>query len=166
MITKKVSNLFENINKLFAFVAGVIVILTMLAVVYEVLMRYFFRSPTLWTVEVSGYGLLYITFLGAAWVLMHEGHVRIDLLTNRLKTNTRVILNIITSIFGLIVMLVIAWYSARVTWSSYQTNYLAATELQTPLFSVLLIIPIGSLLLVIQFLRNLSRLFRELKESQ
>ncbi len=166
MIIEKVSNLFENINKLFAFVAGVIVIFTMLAVVYEVVMRYFFRSPTLWTVEVSGYSLLYITFLGAAWVLMHEGHVKIDLLTNRLKPNTQVILNIITSIFGVIVMLVIAWYSARVTWASYQTNYLASTELQTPLFIVFLIIPIGSLLLAIQFLRNLSRLFRELKASQ
>ncbi len=166
MITKKVSNLFENINNLFAFVAGIIVIFTMLAVVYEVVMRYLFRSPTLWTVEVSGYSLLYITFLGSGWVLMHEGHVKIDLLTNRLKPNTQVILNIITSIFGFIVMSVIAWYSARVTWDSYQTNYLAATELQTPLFIVFLIIPIGSLLLVIQFLRNLSRLFRELKASQ
>ena len=165
-ITKKIGNFFDHINKVFAFITGIIVIFIMLAVVYEVVMRYFFRSPTLWTVEVSGYGLVFITFLGSAWVLKHEGHVKIDLLTSYVKPESQIILNIFNSIIAAIVTLVIFWYSARVTLASYRTNYLAATELQTPLFIIYLIIPIGCFLLFIQFLRKLSDLFREFKASQ
>ena len=107
-VLREITRIFERTNNLLAFIAGVIIIFTMAAVTYEVIMRYFLNRPTLWVVEVSGYSLLFITFLGAAWVLRRGGHVRIDLLTNRLKPRNQIRLNIITSIMAAIICLVIA----------------------------------------------------------
>jgi TRAP-type C4-dicarboxylate transport system permease small subunit len=56
-----------------------------LAICAEVLLRYGFTSPILWVVEPSEYALLWITFLGAAWVLRHGGHVRVDILLQYLS---------------------------------------------------------------------------------
>lgn len=164
-VLRKITRIFEHTNNLLAFIAGVIIIFTMAAVTYEVVMRYFLNRPTLWVVEVSGYSLLFITFLGAAWVLRRGGHVRIDLLINRLKPRNQVRLSIITSIMAAIICLVIAWYSGRVTWISFQTDYLSPTELRFPLFIILFIIPVGSFLLFIQFLIRISGLLGQLRAS-
>lgn len=164
-VLRKIARIFEHTNNVLAFIAGAIIIFIMAAVTYEVIMRYFLNRPTLWVVEVSGYSLLFITFLGAAWVLGKGGHVKIDLLINRLKPRSQVRLSIITSIMAAIICLIIAWYSGRVTWVSFQTNYLSPTELRFPLFIVLFIIPVGTFLLFIQFLVKISGLVGQLRAS-
>ena len=52
-----------------ASAATLIFVAMMLVVCAEVLLRYGFNSPISWVVEISEYALLWITFLGAAWVL-------------------------------------------------------------------------------------------------
>lgn len=164
-VLRKIARIFEHTNNVLAFIAGVIIIFVMAAVTYEVVMRYFLNRPTLWVVEVSGYSLLFITFLGAAWVLGKGGHVKIDLLINRLKPRSQARLSIITSVMAAIICLVIAWYSGRVTWISFQTDYLSPTELRFPLFIILFIIPVGTFLLFIQFLVKISGLVGQLRAS-
>ena len=90
---KKVGNIFNHCNRALALVAGVVTVFVMLAINYEVFMRYFLNRPTLWTLEISEYSLVYITFLGAAWVLRKDGHVKIDLLVRVLKPRSQIILN-------------------------------------------------------------------------
>ena len=47
----------------FAYVAGLLVVTVTFAVLYEVVARYFFNSPTIWAVDLTEYSLVYITFL-------------------------------------------------------------------------------------------------------
>jgi TRAP-type C4-dicarboxylate transport system permease small subunit len=126
----------------------------MLAVVYEVVMRYFLGRPTIWVVELSEYSLLFITFLGATWVLRREGHVKLDLVLGRLNPRTQVLLNIITSVLSAAICLALLWYSAEVTWDHFQSGWIRPKVLNIPSAYILVIIPVGSLLLFIQFLRR------------
>jgi TRAP-type C4-dicarboxylate transport system permease small subunit len=52
------------------------------------------------------------------------------------------------------VCLIIAWYSARVTWQHFQTGYKLLTFMTVPAALINFIIPIGFLLLTIQFVRR------------
>ncbi len=153
-LVRKVVNIFDRTLDLLALLAVVLIIFIMLSVDTEVVTRYFWGRPITGTIEVMGYCLLFITFLGAAWGLREEVHVRMDVVLNRLSTGAQSLLNIITSILSAIICLIIVWYGVVVTWESYQINYRAATELETPEYLVLFIIPIGSFLLFIQFLRR------------
>lgn len=153
-ILRKLASITDNTNYLLAILAGVILVSLMLVVTYDIAVRYFLGRPLIWTVEITGYALLYVTFLAAAWLLSKDGHVRMDLLINRLNPGAQAMLNTITSVIGAIICLIIAWFGVKVTWGTFQMGYLMSSELRPPQFLILLIIPVGSFLLFIQFLRR------------
>lgn len=150
----KASHILDGILGSFSGLACALLIFIMLAVCAEIVMRYFLNAPILWVVEISEVILLYITFLGAAWLLRREGHVRIDMLLTRLPPKAQVLLNIITSTIGILMWLALTWYSIVVTLDLFQRGVLTPTVLHLPKFAIIVIIPVGSLLLAIQFLRR------------
>ncbi len=153
-ILRKVAGIFDRIDTLLAVVASVLIFFIGLATLYEVVMRYFFNNPTAWTVEVSTIALLYIAFLGAAWVLKTERHVKIDIVLNQLNPGHQALLNMITSVISAIVCLVIAWYGVKATLESFQIGFRLETALQTPQFIVLAVIPVGSFVFFVRFLKR------------
>jgi len=66
----------------------------------------------------------------------------------------------ITSSVGAAACLVLAFFSVKVTWQHFQTHYLFTRFLEVPSYPILAIIPIGSLLLFIQFLRRVYDYFK------
>ncbi len=153
LITKTTS-IFDRTIGLLSLCAGILIIYVMLSVTVEVATRYFLGSMMGWVIEVSEYSLLFITFLATAWVLKREGHVKMDLVLRRLSPGTQTRLNIATSILGAVICLIVFWYGVKVTWDSYQIGYIMAKPLRPPQFLILFIIPVGSFLLFIQFLRR------------
>lgn len=146
--------IFNRVISAGIILAGVLLVFVMLSVNAEVVMRYFMKTPLVWVVEVSETLLLFITFLGAAWVLKKEGHVKMDIVLNRLKPRAQVVVNVTTSILSIIAVLLFVWYGTQVTWDHYQRGLYQPTLLQIPNAAVLFIIPLGSLLLLIQLLRR------------
>jgi C4-dicarboxylate transporter DctQ subunit len=154
---RRLSTLFDYTIDIWAYIASVLVFYIVVAVLTEVFMRYFLGHATTWAVETSQYALLYITFLGAAWVLKKEAHVNMDLIINSWNPKTQSLINSITSILGAIACLVLTWYSLLIVISYYQTGFYYPSMLETPKVIVAAIVPPGSLLLAIQFLRRSLR---------
>lgn len=159
-LVNKSRSAFDGAMAFLAVFAGILVIFMMLAVDSEIVMRYFWGRPIVWVTEITEYCLLFITFLSAAWLLKRDKHVRMDLVLNKLEPNVRAISNIITSILGALVCLALTWFGTWVTIESFQLGYAMSSELETPEFIILSIIPIGSFMLFIQFLRMAYGLFR------
>ncbi|MFC1980535.1 TRAP transporter small permease [Chloroflexota bacterium] len=153
----KVVAIFDRALDLMVYFATALLIFMMLAVSMEVVQRYFLNRPSVWVIEISEILLLYMTFLGAAWLQRREGHVRIDLVLNRLKPKIQILLGIITSIIGVVISCVLFWYGVRVTWDYFQRGLLTPTYLAFPYAPILVIIPIGGFMLLIQFLRSTMR---------
>ena len=162
LLTKLTSILDRAIDCL-AVIAAVILVWVILWVCAEVVMRYFLNRPLIWVVEVSEISLLYITFLGTAWVLKREGHVKMEIVLNRLRPRTQALLGIMSSIIRIGICCILVWYGAQVTWDHWLRGAYRYTVLETPNYLVLLIIPIGSFLLFIQFLRRTYKYFGEFR---
>ncbi len=156
-LLKRVASIFDQSNNVLAFFAAILIIVMMLVVVYEIFTRYFLNSPTIWTLEITKYILLWITFLSAAWLLREEGHVKMDILLNQLNPRAQTILNIITSSICTIIFFIITWYAVKVTWELFQTGYLMPGLWSPPKWPILAIIPVGSFLLFVQFMRRTYR---------
>ncbi len=150
----KVTAIFDRTIGLLAFVAGVLIILMMLAVGSEVVTRYFLNRAIVGVVDVSEILILYITFLAAAWLLRGEGHVKMDLVLKRLKPKAQTSLTIVTSIIAAIICFILFWYGARVTWDNFQRGIEEVGIMEVPTFAIVVIIPVGGFLLFIQFLRR------------
>lgn len=148
------SAIFDRITGLLALLGASLLTLMMLAVCWEVVSRYFLGRGIIWVIEFSEYNLLFITFLGTAWLLKKEGHVKMDIVLTRLNLKNQLLVNSVTSILGAILCLVIAWSGAEVAWDHLQRGLHQPTLIAPPDFPIFLIIPVGSFLLFIQFLRR------------
>jgi len=153
-LLRKATSIFDGTINLLALLAAILIVFMMLAVTYEVVMRYFLTRPTTWVIEITELCLLFVTFLGTAWLLREEGHVRMDLVLSRLKPKTQATLNIVTSIIGAIICLTLFWYGARVSWDVFVRDYYQYSVLNIPYVVIIVVVPIGSFLLSIQFLRR------------
>lgn len=158
--------IFDRIVGVLAFLAGILTIFIMLFISVEVAARYFLRMPITGVTEISEFSLLWVVFLGAAWVLKKDRHVGIDTVLNRLRPKIRRIVNISTSLLGTIVSLVLFWYGLRVTLAMFAEGTMEQGMFHIQMAYVLVIIPIGSLPLLIQFLRRAYEYWKGLRETK
>ena len=158
----KAGHLFDRLLDAFAALAGMIAGFVTLAVCVGIISRYFLNRPISWVVEISEYGLLYMTFLAAAWVLRHEQHVSVDLVYSRLNPKRQSLASLFTSVVAGLVLLVIIFYGLKVTKNQFDTKYFTPTILEAPKFAITLIIPVGTSLLFVQILRKIYRHSKEL----
>lgn len=168
-LLKKSESIFDLILNYSLIIAAVILIFVTLSVSAEVVLRYFLGRPTVWVVEIAGYSLLYITFLVVAWVQKRQKHVKMDLVFNRLNPKIRSIVSLFTSIISTLICFILTFYGAKVTLYFFRAGYPTPTPLRIPKFIIVFIIFLGSLLLLIQFIRttyeNLSE-FKKLKAGR
>jgi TRAP-type C4-dicarboxylate transport system permease small subunit len=145
---------FDGLNTALTYLAVGLLLLMTVSVGYEVFMRYFRNQPTAWVVDFSEYALLYLALLPAAWVLGEEGHVRIDLVERVLPGRARLLLNTVTSVVGVAVCAIFCWSSAALTWDTFRSGEILFRAIHVPKWLIIAAIPIGMLLLTIQFGRR------------
>lgn len=150
----KISNTFDSILTIMVIMAVILLAVGWLSVCLEVVMRYFLNRPQAWVVEIIEYTLVWVTFLGAAWLLKKEGHVKMDLVLTRLNPRRQSLLNIITSSLCVIIWLTLTWYWGQSVWRYFQEGLVTYTVLEVPRVLVFSIMPIGSFMLFIQCLRR------------
>jgi len=91
--------IFDRVLKAGASIAGFFLIFMMLSICADLLCRRM-GHPLMWVMEVTEYSLLYITFLGTAWVLEREGHVKMDIIIDALNPKKQALLGMVISIIG------------------------------------------------------------------
>ena len=153
-IVSKLTSIFDRTLNIMLIISAILVIVTAIIVNVGIFTRTFLNLPIAWVPEISGYILLYITFLVAAWVLKEEGHVKMDMVLGYLKPKTQSMMNVVTSAISAIVSAILAWYGMKVTVDLFQSGYFTPTILELPKFIFTISIFIGSLLLFIQFIRR------------
>lgn len=163
IIEQSINGLNERVGKLTSFLAIPLIIV----VVYEVMMRYLFNSPTVWGFEATTfiYGVHFV--LGFAYTHKHNGHVAIDVFETRLPFRPRTIMRIIVNLILFIptVGLLATWavIYASTSWQNWER---ASTSWAPPLYPFKTIMAIGFILLFLQGIAKLISDFRSLKTTE
>ncbi len=154
-----VSRINEWVGKSVSYLLIPICVIT----AYEVVMRYVFSRPTIWAWDLNIQLFAFLIMLGGGYTLLHKGHVNIDVLIAFLSPKRRALLELITSFFfflGVIVLLIGGW---QLGWMSWQVREAMSTIWAPPIYPMKLIIPLGAFLVLIQgialFFRSLLILF-------
>ncbi len=119
----------------------------MIAVVRETVGRYFFASPTTWSLELNCYLLVAIVYLAATWTALVEGHVAVDILYRRYKGKTKAIADIIISVCIISFTAVVGWQGGVLAWDSFVTQAHSSMSAEWLFWPSQVLIPIGSFLL-------------------
>ncbi len=161
------SALFDRIINLLAWIAGALLLFEVVSITLEVMMRYFFGVSISWVIALNEWSLLYIAFLGAAWLQRQDGHVRLDILIIRFGRRTRLQFDLFAQLIGVLVCAVLVWFGSRVTWEKILTNEYDYFKVEdVPIYIIFMIIPIGSLFFLIQLLRDIYASLRSVSAPQ
>ena len=150
-ITRLQSSL-EAINRAFGLGVGFSLIAMTLLVTASVVLRYVFRAPLLWSLEITQYLLLFSIFIAAAYTLLMEGHIKVDILLLHLPERARTITNIATSILGFAFSVVLTWQTGLLFWKSFQFHWVSPSTMEFYLPPIYAMMPLGSLFLCLAFL--------------
>ena len=163
MARKRFWTIIDMIMDGFAFLAGILLLLVTFFVSYSVIVRYLHIKPPIWILQYTEYALLWITFLGAAWLLRKGGHIRIDTVIMRLGPKTRSIIEVIIAVLGFVVCIIIVWFGTEKTLEFYERGILDVKAVIVPLYPLFLIIPLGGFMLLLQFGRNIYNRLKDFK---
>ncbi|MDJ0640111.1 MAG: TRAP transporter small permease subunit [Paracoccaceae bacterium] len=95
-----------------AFVAGATLVWLMVSVILSVAMRNAGVQPFAWLFTSAEYGLLYMTMLGAPWLVREKGHVHIELVTAALPDGVRAVVSRAVAMACVVVSAILAWKGA------------------------------------------------------
>jgi TRAP-type mannitol/chloroaromatic compound transport system permease small subunit len=95
---KKLLDRVEKISEWTGKCGSWLTAVLMLTITYDVVMRYGFNAPTVWSYDISYMvgGSLYL--LGMGWVLQGDGNIRVDIISSRFSERTQLIINLIFTV--------------------------------------------------------------------
>lgn len=155
-----IDKLNETIGKAASFLIPVFAGL----LVFELILRYGFESPTTWAHDIAEM-LFGATFmLGAGYTLLHGSHVNMDMLYNRLSDKNKQRTDVVTGLLLMVFTLVLSWKSFIMAQESYMfKETLTASAFDPPLYPIKIVFFIGCALFFLQaaakFTRDLLALF-------
>jgi TRAP-type C4-dicarboxylate transport system permease small subunit len=165
-LATKCGHLLDKILDILASGAGLLLGLIAIITLAEIIMRYFLNRPFDWGSEVTEYSMLWMAFLATAWVLKNEKHVVTDLVMGRVSPRSQRILNIFTSSIATCGCLIFTFYSFKVTIDLFNQGLQLPSVIKPLAFIVYLVIPLGGLLLTIQFIRRTVKFATKAKSNR
>ncbi len=110
--------------------------------------------------EIQWYLFAAVFLLGAGFVFLKNGHVRIDFVSSRLSTRTNAIIDIVGILLFVapfcVLMIDLSWPLFQRAWQSGEMSPQAGGLIRWP---VLLLMPVGFALLLLQCLSELVKRF-------
>lgn len=129
-----------------------------LVVTQMVIIRYVLNGSTVWQTEYVIYALVAATFLGSPFVLLEKGHVNVDLLPNAMPQPVRLVMNIVSGLFGLAFCAMLAWSGWEYFHEAWSYNWTTDTVWAIPLWMPLLPLPLGIGILCLQYIAEIAKL--------
>lgn len=148
--------LFDRVLDVCIAIACAIVVLQVVSVSLEVFFRQFFGISFEWITSINEWGLVYLTFLGVAWLQREKGHVGDDSVVSYFPGWVGMVFQFIGKILAIASCLVLTGYGTYVTWGHYKEGAVDFFKLDwVPLYLIYLVIPFGGALWLIQIIREI-----------
>ena len=155
----KTLDTIDNISRWSGKIVILLMIPMILVTVYDVMLRYLFRSPTAWAYEISWMTYAAFFILGGAYTLVEEGHIGVDIFFRKLPNRVQLYLKAIFLLFLLLPFVFIILRYA-IPWALHSTMILERTEhtLWRPYsFPIKWTLPLGFALLALQGIASFIR---------
>lgn len=136
-----------------AIIAGATLVWLMIAVIVSVMMRNLGLQPFAWLFTSNEYGLLYMTMLGAPWLVREKGHVHIELVTSALPERAREIVSRLVAAACVVVCVILAWKGAELFLTNIERGDFDTRAYYYPRWLLTISFPLSFGLMAVEFSR-------------
>ncbi len=152
----RITRLYDAAIVALAAIAGVMLVVSFLLIVYDVALRNLFLiSPPAFSVPSIEYGLLYITMFSGPWLVRTRGHVAVEALRQALAPRWRSRMETLVYVICIVVCAVLAWKAIELTVEAYQTGEVDPRAIEVPYTLRYGPMVIGFVLMGVEFCRYL-----------
>ncbi len=123
-------DLIDRISRYIAWFAMLLIVGLIATMFFEVIARYGFNNPTIWSYDISYMLNGTIFLLGSGYVLSKNLHVRVDFLSTRMSVPAQHTVNLVFDVF--ILLPAIAWVAYRATGKAWRSFESGAVEVVSP----------------------------------
>jgi len=154
----RLSGLIDALNERVGRLTYWLILVMVLVSAGNASVRYAFdRSSNAW-LEIQWYLFSAVFLLGAGYTLLHNQHVRIDVISGRLSKRARAWIDVLGTLFFLLPMAIaIMWMSWPVFVQSYQLHEESSNAGGLIVWPARLMVPVGFVLLVLQGISELIK---------
>lgn len=142
------------VNKLIFFIGTILLTVLVLTVTWQVVSRYIFNSPSMFTDELSRFLLMWIGMLGATYAFGTKSHLAMDIVHTLIKPSTLKCLRIIIPILAVIFITLVMVIGGSLL--TVNTMKQLSPVMQLPMGVVYSILPITGVLNVIYLLGDIK----------
>ena len=157
---KIILHIIDLINLWAGRLTALLMVPMIFIIMWEVIARYVFNSPTDWAFETSLFIFGGLVVLGGGYTLYTNGHVNMDVFFSRLSLRRRAILDVVTSVFFFLFIYILLRESWDIAWDSFVRREHTWTDWAPPYYPIRMALPVGAFLLLLQgiakFIRDLA----------
>ena len=165
MVLDRVEKVVHRAENIFVYIAGLMFLLMMFLGASDVLGRYLFNSPIRGTMEISEIFMGGIVLLSWAYTQKRKGHVAVDLFIAQYPPRLRAVLNFLMLFLSLVLFVIITHQSTALAIKYWQQQRVILILL-IPAAPFRFFVPIGGLLLSIEFIIQMLRLIPVIKKGE
>lgn len=162
MLPEKKYSLLDRVLNLLFYSSALLIVFLVVCVCYTVFMRYFMKSPPLWTVQATEYALLWIVFLATSYVLREKGHISIDIVYSRFTGRKKKVSDILIYAICSFFMSLVTIFSLAYLFECISSGVTDVRTYTVPKSIVFSVVPLGSFFLTLQFFRMLLKELKDL----
>ena len=150
------------IENTFGGISAILICIMMVITTLDVFLRYLFNRPLHDVFHLCEMMMVGVVYLAIAYVQQRKGHVRVDLVLDKLSGKSRTILEMSVLIISLAAFIIVLWQSSIYTWDAWETKDHTMGVIEYPLWPAQLILTIGVAFLCLRFMTDIKNHFFDL----
>ena len=131
---KRLFTFHRRLSFVGASLSSLLIVALVILIMVEIIGRSFFDYSTMLADEYSGYFYLALVFLGLAYTFDEEGHIRISIVTGRVRGSIKRWVDIFAGVMALSILLFALYYSWDFMIESHEMGMLSEGVSETPLY--------------------------------
>ncbi|KEY58589.1 TRAP transporter small permease [Serratia sp. DD3] len=158
-LEKALNTVTTPVAKVLRAVAGILLLVMTVAVVFQVLCRYVFNEPLSWTDEAARFLMIYMTYLCLPFVYLADKNIAMTFVTEIVeKKSPRMfaLLGLVAHISAILVFSV--WI--KFGWNFFNTGSVMADSLPIPMYVIYIIPPVMMAVTMVYALQKIIQCLR------
>lgn len=137
---------------------SVLIVIIMAILLLEVALRFAFNAPTIWIHELSMHMFGVYSVIAGAYVLLHDQHVKVDIIYLRFSPRTRAIIDSVTYLLFFLFIGILLRYGIMIAWRAVELRQaVSPSPWGSPIWPTKLAVPVAAFLMLLQGLAQFIR---------
>ncbi|MDX9871626.1 MAG: TRAP transporter small permease subunit [Clostridia bacterium] len=147
---KGILKIIDIINDRIGKIVSYITLIYTFLVIFEVIMRYIFNSPTIWSAELTYYLFGIQWLIAGAYDVLYDKHIKVDIIAEKFSKRTKAIADLFGALFFFLFIGTMFYHSLILGWEDMLIGKRSFSIWGPPIWPVELCIALGAFLLLLQ----------------